>query len=133
MFRILPSIYFEIVKSQWEEKQKIMILWQFFSSSIFWNYWKFKNRFSYQLKQMFLNMAVVSGLHYFFVKILTRYKTDPKLVVTIPSLNDIVWHVSIAAWSSIIQHWGDSDLHGPNKVLFHVTRTWYYLQHAFNS
>ena len=47
-FRILSSIAFETVKS---ESQKSMILGQI---SNFSNFWKFRNRFWYQLKQMFL-------------------------------------------------------------------------------
>ena len=48
VFRILSSIAFETVKS---ESQKSMILGQI---SNFSNFWKFRNRFCYQLKQMFL-------------------------------------------------------------------------------
>ena len=47
-FRILSSIAFETVKS---ESQKSMILGQI---SNFSNFWKFRIRFWYQLKQMFL-------------------------------------------------------------------------------
>ena len=35
---------------------------------------------------------------------------------------DIVWYVIIGAWSFIVQQWGDPELNGPNKVLFHSNK-----------
>ena len=37
-----------------------------------------------------------------------------------------VWHVSIVALGFIVQQGGDPELQGPEKVLFHVTKTWSY-------
>ena len=46
---------------------------------------------------------------------------------------DIIWHILMAAKRFIVQKRGDLKLRGPKKVLFHVTKTWHYLENAFNS
>ena len=62
-----------------------MIPGQFFSFSNFSNFWKFVNRFWYQVKKMiFDKLSILSELRYFSVKILTYYKTDLKHAVAMP-------------------------------------------------
>ena len=51
-FQILSSITSQTFKSQRNEKQKSMILGQFFNLQIFDTFWKFRNRFQHQLKQI---------------------------------------------------------------------------------
>ena len=62
-----------------------MVSEKLFSVSNFSNFWKFRNRFWYQLKTCFDKLLILSELRYFFVKILTLYKTDLKHAVTMPS------------------------------------------------
>ena len=53
-FRILSSIAFETVKTKPKDKQKSMISRKHFSFSIYSGFWRFRNRFWYQLKKVFL-------------------------------------------------------------------------------
>ena len=79
MFRVLSLIASAAVKSQGKGKRKSMISGQFSSFSNFLNFLKFRNSFWYQLA--FVKLPILSELRYFFVKILTHYKTDLKYAV----------------------------------------------------
>ena len=70
--------------------------------------------------------SILSELRYFFVKILTHYKTDLKHTV------DMSLHQGYCI-KFYSQKRGDPKLWGPKKVLFHVIKAWYFLGNAFNS
>ena len=67
--------------------------------------------------------------NYFFVKTLKHCNIRPEAW----SLKNIVWDVSIVVSSFIVLHWAKSELYGPKKVIFHLTKTWYYLEYVLNS
>ena len=92
-----------------------MIWDNFFAFSSFSNLWKFRNRFWYQLKQMFL-------------VILAHYKTDLKHSVT------MIFHQGycLTCYSSLIKFYYP-ELQETKKVLFHVTKSRYYLENILHS
>ena len=73
---------FETVKSQRKEKRKIMISAKRFSFPNFSNFWKFRNRFWYQIEKMFL-----INYQYFwsYATFLLKFWHTVKHAVTMPS------------------------------------------------
>ena len=59
-----------------ESEGSIINLGTIFLFSSFLNFWKFRNRFSYQLKQIFPINYMFLELRHFFVKVFRRYKTE---------------------------------------------------------
>ena len=79
---------------------------------------------SINLKHAFKWWWILLELRCFFVKTLTHYKTDLKHAVTMPSLQGqcVTWiHFY---WTTLKRF----ELHSLKKVLFHVAKTWYYLE-----
>ena len=81
----MPSIAFETVKSQTEEKQKTPKFRQYlFHFQIFQTHGNLEIDFSINLKNVSAELSILSELRYIFGKILTHYKTDLKHAVTTP-------------------------------------------------
>ena len=79
---------------------------------------------SINLKHAFKWWWILLELRCFFIKTLTHYKTDLKHAVTMPSLQGqcVTWiHFY---WTTLKRF----ELHSLKKVLFHVAKTWYYLE-----
>ena len=131
---MLSSIAFETVKSKKEEKQKSMILGQFFSFSNFSVFWEFRNILWCQLKQMFLiNYQYFWNYTLFFYKNSIHYKRGSKHAVTIPLHQRHCLTCNYCCMKFYCPEARRSWVTGPKGVLFHVTKTRHYLKNIFNS
>ena len=129
MLLILSLIAFETVNRKKEEKLDFVtfcfvLFCSFFIFSFLNFFVNWKIDCSINLKHAFKWWWILLELRCFFVKTLTHYKTDLKHAVTMPSLQGqcVTWiHFY---WTTLKRF----ELHSLKKVLFHVAKTWYYLE-----
>ena len=112
-FRILSLIALETITNQREEKQEI---------------WLRDNKMFLNSDQFFVSLSILCQLFDKFLPLLKMWHTKQiwSILLQCRHTTDNVWHVSIVALGFIVQQGGDPELQGPEKVLFHVTKTWSY-------